>query len=81
VAFRDNGGNLWTAGSAGNTNWHEKVMDGTSPAITGLAGGGYEVAFQDSTGSLWTVGTGGGADNHGNWGLGMAAGLSPAITG
>jgi len=48
---------------------------GTSPAITRLAGGGYEVAFQAHSGSLWSVG----ADNHGDWSQGMMAGTSPAI--
>ena len=33
------------------------MMTGTSPAITGAAGGGYEVAFQANTGNLWTVGS------------------------
>jgi hypothetical protein len=37
--------------------------------------GGYVVAFQANTGNLWTVG----ADNRGDWGLGMMAGTSPSI--
>ena len=40
------------------------------------------MAFQaNNTGNLWTVGSGGGSDNHGDWGLGMKAGTSPAIAG
>jgi hypothetical protein len=50
---------------------------GTSPGITALTNGSYEVAFQANTDSLWTVGT----DNHGSWNLGMMAGTSPGITG
>jgi len=53
------------------------MMAGTSPAITALPGGGYEVAFQAHSGSLWSVG----ADNHGDWGQPMKAGTSPAIAG
>jgi hypothetical protein len=47
----------------------------TSPAITALTGG-YEIAFQADDGHLWTNGT---AGNH-DWGPGMMAGTSPAIT-
>ncbi len=57
------------------------MASGTSPAITALAGGGYEVALQANSGSLWTVGNGGGSDRFGDWRLGMASGTSPAITG
>jgi len=53
------------------------MSPGTSPAIAGLAGGGYEVAFEANTGSLWTVGIAG----NKNWGLGMSPGTSPAIAG
>ena len=47
----------------------------TSPAITDLYGGGYEVAYQDPRGYLWTDGTAGTQ----YWGLGMMAGTSPSI--
>ena len=47
---------------------------GTSPSITGLANGKYEIAFQANTGQLWTV------PDHGNSGDGMMAGTSPSIT-
>jgi cell wall-associated NlpC family hydrolase len=50
---------------------------GTSTATGSTApSNGYEVAFQANTGNLWTVGT----DQHGDWGLGMMPGTSPAIT-
>ena len=52
------------------------MMTGTSPAITGLPGGGYQVAFQANTGILWTVAAAPGQ----NLGLGMMTGTSPAIT-
>ena len=48
------------------------MMPGTSPSITGLANGGYEVAFQANTGYLYTIGS----DMHGSWGLGMMPGTS-----
>ena len=54
------------------------MMAGTSPAITALPGGGYEMAFQaNNTGNLWTVGNSGNTD----WGPAdrMMAGTSPAI--
>jgi hypothetical protein len=53
------------------------MRPGTAPAITALAGGGYEVAFEANTGSLWTVGTAG----SGNWSLGMWPKTGPAISG
>ena len=46
-----------------------------SPAITAVADGGYQMAFQANTGDLWTAG----ADNHGAWDIGIAAGTSPSI--
>ena len=55
------------------------MMKGTSPAISGLPAGGYEVAFQANTGNLWYVGQGSGSITRGDRGLGMKAGTSPAI--
>jgi hypothetical protein len=49
---------------------------GTSPSITCLPGGGYEVALQINTGKLWSLGT----FAYKDWGAGMAAGTSPAIS-
>lgn len=51
------------------------MMPGTSPSVTALAGGGYEMAFQANTGNLIVFGTGGNT----NTGQGMKAGTSPAI--
>ncbi len=50
------------------------MAPGTSPAIAGLAGGGYEVVFQANTGNLYKAG----AADPGDTGLGMAPGASPA---
>jgi precorrin-6B methylase 2 len=55
------------------------MMPGTSPSITALTSGGYEVAFQANNGVLWTVGSGPGSNNE-DWNLGMAGGTSPSIT-
>jgi hypothetical protein len=48
---------------------------GTSPSITALASGGFQVAFQANTTDLWTVGDAGDQD----WKLGMMPGTNPAI--
>jgi hypothetical protein len=53
------------------------MASGTSPSITGLTNGSYEVAFQATTGVLWTVGS----INKGPWSLAMASRTSPSITG
>jgi hypothetical protein len=80
MAYQDNNGILWTTGTAGTTEWGlANVMPGTSPAITDLYGGGYEVAYQANTGILQTVGSGPGSEIR-DWGAGMKAGTSPAIT-
>lgn len=47
-----------------------KAISGTSPTITSLPQGGFEVAFQANTGALWTVGAGPGSVDA-NWNLGM----------
>ncbi len=52
------------------------MMGGTSPSITTLANGGYQIAFQANSANLYTIGAAGGGDT----GLGMAAGTSPGIT-
>ncbi|MEO7108870.1 MAG: hypothetical protein ABI183_00415 [Polyangiaceae bacterium] len=74
-AFQANTGNLWTADSSGGHRWDLGMMQGTSPSIAALAGGGFEIAVQTNTGELWTVGDGG--DRA--WGLGMMHGTSPSI--
>jgi hypothetical protein len=75
AAFQANTGDLWTVGNAGERDWKLGMMEGTSPSIAALEGGGYEIAFQANTGDLWTVGTAGDKD----WKLGMMAGSSPSI--
>lgn len=77
AAFQANGGDLWTVGSAGWTDWHVGVASGTSPSVSGLPAGGYEVAFQAYGGDLWTVGTTSWTD----WHVGIAQGTSPVIVG
>jgi hypothetical protein len=49
---------------------------GTSPSVTALPGGGYEVALQASNGELVTVGTAGSTSTKQT----MAAGTSPSIS-
>jgi hypothetical protein len=77
AAFEANTSNLWTDGSADETDHMLGMATGTSPAIAALATGGYETAFQANTTHLWTSGTADQTDT----GLGMASGTSPAITG
>lgn len=76
IAFQANTTSLWSAGAAGTGDHKLGLMPGTSPAITKLDNGGYEIAFQANTGNLWTTGTAGTRD----WGLGMMKGTSPSIT-
>lgn len=49
----------------------------TSPAVTGLPGGGYAIAFQDASGHLRTVSSLGGSQDTG---LTVTPGSSPSIT-
>ena len=53
------------------------LAPGTSPSMTALRGGGYEIAYQAVTGSLVTLGTAG----YRVWGLGMMSGTSPSNAG
>ena len=72
------GGNLWLRDASGSqVNTTAGMMAGTSPAITALSGGGYEVAFQGNTGTLWLRNSSG---SQVNTTAGMMAGTSPAIT-
>jgi hypothetical protein len=77
VAFQANTANLWSVGWDPKGDWALGLMEGTSPSITRLSGGGYQVAFQANTGNLWVVGSQGGGDT----GYGMMRGTSPAIAG
>jgi hypothetical protein len=78
VAFQSAAGSLWLGNPAtGFTNWLIGMAPATSPAITGLSGGGYEVAVVESTsGKLWTTGATGNQPR----GITIAPGTSPAIT-
>jgi hypothetical protein len=73
------GGGTTGGGTTGGgpANLGQGMAAGTSPAIAGLAGGGYEMAFQANTGELIRFGTAGNENEH----QGMAAGTSPAIAG
>ncbi|HEX8742559.1 MAG TPA: CHAP domain-containing protein [Thermoleophilaceae bacterium] len=75
VAFQANTGDLWTVGSADNSDRKLGMRAATSPALAALSGGGYEVAFQANTSNLWTVGSADNSDRK----LGMREGTSPAI--
>jgi hypothetical protein len=76
IAFQANTTTLWLTGPGTPGNTGLGMAAGTSPSITRLTTGGYQVAFQANTGRLWTTGSAGTAD----LGLGMAAGTSPSIT-
>ncbi len=58
TAFQANTTSLWTVGSAGNKDWGLGMMQGTSPSIAALEGGGFVAVFQANTGNLWTGGDG-----------------------
>jgi hypothetical protein len=77
AAFQAVGGDLWSVGTAGWTDWKVGVAAGTSPAVVGLPNGGYEIAFQGSGNDLWSVGTAGWTD----WHVGLAPGTSPSVVG
>ena len=76
VAYQGNDGNLWWAGFGGNTGGAQPLMPGTSPAITTLPGGGYEMAYQaKGNGKLVVYGD---AAKNGT-GQEMMPGTSPSI--
>jgi hypothetical protein len=54
-----------------------EVAPGTSPALAALPNGQWEVGYHTTDGHLVTEG----ADNHGEWNLGLWPGTSPAMTG
>jgi len=70
------GGDLWTFGSATMGDTGLAMMAGTSPSITALSSGGYEIAYQGTNGDLWLYGT----TYSGDTGEAMMAGTSPSIT-
>ena len=55
-AFQADTGSLWTVGADSHGAWNLGMMADTSPAITALPSGGYEVAFQADTGSSGLLG-------------------------
>ena len=67
---------MWVVGKDNKGALDLGMKAGTSPSITGIAGGGWQVAFQAPDGGLWVVGS----DNKGALNLGMASNTSPAIT-
>jgi hypothetical protein len=73
--FESNNDQLWSVGCASCSNWYYGLMAGTSPAITMLPGGSYQIAFTANTGDLWSGGGWGGGDfwRH------MTPGTSPSI--
>ena len=75
AAFQSAGGQLWTIGSGGWTDWGLGLAPGTSPSLATWANGAYEVAFQGFDGQLWTVGS----EGWTHWNLGLASGTSPSI--
>ncbi|MGD0064007.1 MAG: hypothetical protein ABSB76_11275, partial [Streptosporangiaceae bacterium] len=75
VGFQNNDGTLSLVGAVDNGASGFTIMPGTSPSLTQLSTGGFEVAFQNTTGSLITWGP----DGVLNWGA-EKAGTSPSIT-
>lgn len=74
---------VWTVGTGGTRDWHTGLIVGTSPAITQLTAGGYELAlptnwtsaFLPNNADLWTIGDGGYRD----WNTGIGR-TTPSIT-
>jgi hypothetical protein len=78
IAFQSNylGGNqLWNETPSAYGFMGQRIMSGTSPSITALAGGGWEEAYQSQNGLLVVIGT----DFSFNSQLGMLSGTSPSI--
>ncbi len=82
VAWQATSGLLWTLDAAGHqADTQQKVAAGTSPAITALAGGGFEVVFASAAdGSLQQIRADGTAAPLGS-GPAVAAGTSPVVAG
>jgi hypothetical protein len=83
TAFQAASGYLYTSGIGGDPShgkWTQpgQLAPNSSPSIAKLSSGQYEVAFQGGNGDLDTINLNTGADK--DWGLGMMAGTSPAIT-
>jgi hypothetical protein len=76
IAYQNNNGSVAVYGTLGQGTLSLGMLSGTSPSITGLAGGGYQIAFQANTTALWITGS----DGTRSLNLGMAPGTSPSIT-
>jgi hypothetical protein len=77
AALQGLGGDLYTYSSVGLAPSSQAIESGTSPAITELSNGTYEMAYQSTAGYLIVTGSG----VTTNTGLAMKAGTSPAIAG
>jgi hypothetical protein len=77
AALPGSDGDLYTYSSAGLDGTSEAIRSGTSPAITELSNGTYEMAYQSTSGYLIVTGSG----VTTNTGLAMKAATSPAIAG
>lgn len=76
AAFQSNDGNFYLYDPVnGAVNTTLGMKSGTSPATTGLYGGGHESSFQDNQGNLWVYGSAGNTDTA----LGMMSTSSPSI--
>ena len=73
-AYQGKDGYLWL-NYFGLANQYLGMDNASSPSITGLIGGGYQVAFQANTHDLYVAGTAGTGDQ----GYGMMPGTSPSI--
>jgi hypothetical protein len=78
AAFQANTGHLmiWYTGLGSGIDTGLGMAAESSPSITDLGGGAYEVAFRANTGHLWTYCSCSGAHDTG---LGVETGTSPSI--
>ena len=74
-AFQSAAGSLVTVAPGGLRGWRVGMKAGTSPSITALRGGGYEVAFQSLRGQLLAIGS----RSVGLRRTGIRVGTSPSI--
>jgi hypothetical protein len=78
VAFVAPGGSVVAMESGDRQDFvFGEAAPGTSPALAALPNGQWEVGYNAIDGHLVTEG----ADNHGEWNLGLWPGSSPAMTG
>ncbi|MHA6759553.1 hypothetical protein [Streptacidiphilus sp. PAMC 29251] len=80
IAFHAQGDQLWTYNSATGPAPNREgfgVMANSSPSVTALSNGGFQVAFAGSDGFLWEYGAA--AERRVGAGLDVAPGTSPSI--